>query len=94
MMYDGTPDKIGMILYLSAILGTRKIEARDRPPLKVMKINTAGAIDKKPCSMMCSQVYGGGYEYPPYQFLRSSADPGRYASRSAPRNSERISMRS
>ncbi len=54
MMYDRTPDGIGKILYLSAILGTRKIEARDRPPLKANKklIQIAGAIDKKPCSMM------------------------------------------
>ena len=81
MMYDGTPDKIGMILYLSAILGTRKIEARDRPPLKVMKINTAGAIDKKPCSMMYNPVSEGGNEYPSYWFLRSPAGPGRDASR-------------
>jgi len=33
MMYDGTPDSIGMIPYLSAILGAREIEAWGRPPL-------------------------------------------------------------
>jgi hypothetical protein len=33
MMYDGTSDSIGMIPYLSAILGARKIEAWGHPPL-------------------------------------------------------------
>jgi len=37
MMYDGTPDKIGVIPHLAAILGTRKIEAWGRPPLKSRK---------------------------------------------------------
>jgi hypothetical protein len=53
MMYDGTPDRIWMIPYLSAILGAREIEAWGRPPLE-RKLTTekTGAIDVKPCSMM------------------------------------------
>jgi hypothetical protein len=46
MMYDGTLDKIGMIPYLSAILGTREIEAWGRPPLKTKHNIVAGAIYK------------------------------------------------
>jgi hypothetical protein len=45
MMYDGTSDSIGMIPYLSAILGAREIEAWGRPPLIKNKL-VAGAVDE------------------------------------------------
>jgi len=49
-----------MILYLSAILGARKIQGMGPlAPGSQCKPNIAGVIDEKPCSMMCNAEQDG-----------------------------------
>ena len=68
MMYDGTPDTIGMIPHLSAILGTRKIEAWGRPPLKTEQKKPLGLLTKT----KSKQQFDGPW-YKPTSPLKASA---------------------